>query len=71
MNNRFFFGDKVKIIKGFYVGIEGMVTDYKSLYFGDCGNGYYFEGYYENENSIGVREIKTWIVEENLIKLEK
>jgi hypothetical protein len=61
---QFLFGNKVKVIGGFYTGIEGCVVDYSSV-----DNKYYFEGY--QEHVWGAREIKTWINEYDLEKAEE
>jgi len=61
---KFLFGHKVKVIGGFYTGIEGSVFDYSGV-----DNKYYFEGY--TENVWGIREVKTWINEAELEKVEE
>jgi hypothetical protein len=61
---KFLFWDKVKVIGGFYQGIEGIVTDYSGV-----DNKYYFEGC--KENDFGAREMRTWINEAELVKAEE
>ena len=61
---KFLFGDRVKVVGGFYQGIEGIVFDYSGI-----DNKYYFEGYVESE--MCAREIKTWINEAELEKMEE
>jgi ribosomal protein L24 len=62
---KFLFGDKVKVVGGFYRGIEGIVIDVSP----DGKSSYYFAGYVDCE--MGAREIKTWINEAELEKMEK
>jgi ribosomal protein L24 len=63
---KFLFGDKVKVVGGFYRGIEGIVIDVSP----DGKSSYYFEGYVDYETAYA-REIKTWINEAELEKMEK
>jgi hypothetical protein len=62
---KFLFGDKVKIVGGFYQGIEGIVLDYSGV-----DNKYYFEGRF-NISEYSFREINTWINEKELEKVEE
>lgn len=61
---KFLFGDRVKVVSGFYQGIEGVVTDYS-----DVEKKCYFEGCVESE--MCAREIKTWINVFELVKVEE
>ena len=62
---KFLFGDRVKVIGGFYQKLEGFVTDYSGV-----DNKYYFEGRF-NTSEYSFREISTWINEAELEKMEE
>lgn len=62
---KFYFGDSVKVIGGFYQGIEGHVTDYSGV-----DNKYYLEGNFPVD-AFRIRPINTWINEQELVKVEE
>jgi len=57
---KFLFGDRVKVVSGFYQGAIGFVSDYSGP-----DNKYYFDGY-----KVGARFIRAWINELELKKVE-
>lgn len=60
------FGDRVRVISGFYKGLEGIVTDYRIDNFGNID--YYFEGS-KIINELCLKEIGTWINPNELEKI--
>jgi len=68
------FGDKVKVISGFYEGIEGIITDEKlklidlDTFHPKSVKMYYFEGE-KLINSMCIHEVRTWVNEKELEKI--
>ena len=64
VNMKFLFGDKVKVVGGFYQEVYGVITDYSGV-----ENKYYVEGYKRwNER---IQLITAWINESELVKAEE
>lgn len=63
---KFLFGDRAKVIAGFYKGAVGRIADYKKFPMENCYDDYYFDGY-----KIGAGFIIAWINEKELEKVEE